>query len=86
MGSTSCITFRRRRSKKCRGCTLKDIVSDFDRNRLEENDKAVNDYVEKTFGTDQNVYDIIIDISGILLDNYKDRTTAYEIVVDKYTN
>lgn len=35
---------------------------------------------------DQNVYDIIIDISGILLDNYKDRTTAYEIVVDKYTN
>ena len=45
-------------SKKCRGCTLKEIVSDFDRNRLEENDKAVNDYVEKTFGTDQNVYDM----------------------------
>ena len=33
---------------------------------------------------DQNVYDIIIDISGILLDNYKNRAKAYECVVDKY--
>jgi len=33
---------------------------------------------------EQNVYDIIIDISGILLDNYKDRAKAYEYVVDKY--
>ena len=34
---------------------------------------------------DQNIYDIIIDISGILLDNYKDRAKAYEYVVEKYT-
>jgi len=33
---------------------------------------------------EQNVYNIIIDISGILLDNYKDRAKAYECVVDKY--
>jgi len=34
---------------------------------------------------EQNVYNIIIDIAGILLDNYKDRTKAYENIVDKYT-
>ena len=33
---------------------------------------------------DKNVLDIIIDISGILLDNYKDRTKAYEIVLNKF--
>lgn len=33
---------------------------------------------------EQNVYDIIIDIAGILLDNYKDRAKAYECVVAKY--
>ena len=33
---------------------------------------------------EQNIYDIIIDISCILLDNYKDRAKAYECVIDKY--
>ena len=33
---------------------------------------------------DQNVYSIMIDIAGILLDDYKDRTKAYSIILSKY--
>ena len=33
---------------------------------------------------DQNVYSIMIDIAGILLDEYKDRAKAYSIILSKY--
>ena len=33
---------------------------------------------------EKNVYTIMIDICGILLDNYKDRAKAYEIILTKY--
>jgi hypothetical protein len=35
-------------------------------------------------GADINVYSVIIDIVGILLDEYKDRAKAYDIILRKY--
>ena len=51
-------------------------------------DKKLTEVVsilEYTFkGVDINVYSVIIDIVGILLDEYKDRAKAYDIILRKY--
>jgi hypothetical protein len=64
--------------------TMNDVskMSEFIRGKKLTEVVSILEFVFK--GTDVNVYSVIIDIVGILLDEYKDRAKAYDIILRKY--